>query len=145
MEIWKDIPDCSGYLISNKGLVKSGEKLLKTSKTQYYRYVKLFGKNRYIHHLVYEVFVGPRDKDGYELDHINKNKEDNRLENIRYVPRSINRINRDMPLGISSQKYIHLEKGKYRVRIIRNGASIIDSRYDTLKEACQERDKFLTP
>lgn len=38
----------------------------------------------YVHRIIYETFVGPIP-DGYEIDHINTVKTDNRLENLRWV------------------------------------------------------------
>ena len=46
--------------------------------------------NRQIHQLVIAAFVGPQPK-GYDVDHINFNRADNRLENLRYVPIHYNR------------------------------------------------------
>jgi len=37
-----------------------------------------------VHRIIYETFVGPIP-DGYEIDHINTIKTDNRLENLRIV------------------------------------------------------------
>lgn len=43
-----------------------------------------------VHQLVAEAFLGPKP-DGFEVDHINGNREDNRVENLRYVARAVNR------------------------------------------------------
>lgn len=53
------------------------------------RQVKVGGKrnNTYLHHLVLPA------KKGFDIDHINRNKLDNRLKNLRYVTRSQNIYN----------------------------------------------------
>ena len=46
--------------------------------------------NLLIHALVMRTFVGPQPK-GYDVDHINYDRTDNRLENLRYVSTHWNR------------------------------------------------------
>ena len=38
----------------------------------------------FVHHIVSETFLGKRN-DGYVVDHINGNKEDNSIENLQYI------------------------------------------------------------
>lgn len=49
-----------------------------------YKRVSIRGKKYLAHRLVYEAFVGPIPK-GFEIDHINTNPSDNRIENLRLV------------------------------------------------------------
>ena len=95
-EIWKDIKDFEGiYQISNMGRLKSlkrgrGRILSQTnSKGGYFSVVLAYGSKKRstrIHRLVYEAFVGNIPK-GHKLHvhHINHNKQDNRLENLKLV------------------------------------------------------------
>ena len=46
-----------------------------------------------IHSLVAEAFMGPKPE-GTDIDHINFKRDDNRLENLRYLASSINRARR---------------------------------------------------
>lgn len=50
----------------------------------------------HIHTLVMMTYVGPRPE-GMEIDHIDRNKANNRLENLRYVTRKENLANTDKP------------------------------------------------
>lgn len=95
MEIkWKDILGYEGlYQVSNYGMVKSlgnsshpGEHLLalKTDKDGYKQATLCKeGKMKWfrVHRLVWEAFNGPIPE-GMQINHINENKGDNRLENL---------------------------------------------------------------
>lgn len=92
-ERWKTIPEFPRYEISTRGRVRSCGRWGETVYMKLYdshgylrarfsvRGVKTF---RQVHRLVLEVFVGPRP-DGYQCDHINGVRDDNRLENLRWV------------------------------------------------------------
>lgn len=70
------------------------------------RYVKM-------HHMI----IG-KSKNGLDVDHINRNKLDNRLSNLRHVSRSINLRNAGKKCN-SKSKYIGINysRGKWWVRI----------------------------
>lgn len=111
-EIWKDVPGYDGcYMISNLGRVKSTDryvfsnilpgkkrfisgKVLTPSKNIWgYHEVHLCknGKSKHhtIHKLVYTTFIGDIP-DGKEINHINEDKTDNRLQNLKAVTKSEN-------------------------------------------------------
>lgn len=102
LEVWKDIKDYQGvYQVSNLGRVKSlnynrtnKEKILigDKSKRGYKRFcLSKNGKNiRFlIHRLVYETFSGVIPQ-GYQIDHINNDPTDNRLQNLQLLTASEN-------------------------------------------------------
>lgn len=91
---WKPVEGYEGlYEVSNLGEVKSlgnnkkrKEKLLSPGKNNKgYLFVYLskngVGKPFTIHHLVYEAFVGEIPK-GWDVNHLDENKENNHLENL---------------------------------------------------------------
>lgn len=96
IEIWKDIPGYEGlYQISNFGNVKSlnynrtGKERIK--KTQLCKgYVRAYlCKNSIktwhrVHRLVYEAFIGPIP-DGMQVNHIDENKQNNRIDNLNLM------------------------------------------------------------
>lgn len=49
----------------------------------------VFGKDMFVHTIIALAFIGERPK-GFEVDHINFRRDDNRLENIRYIPKAEN-------------------------------------------------------
>ena len=99
-EVWRDIPNYEGYQVSNLGRVKSleridarghrvNEKILKPSITRngYYLiglYKNLIQKVYYVHRLVWIAFNG-QIPEGYEVNHINEIKSDNRLSNLNLM------------------------------------------------------------
>ena len=78
----------------NRGRVKAGDVAgnLDTSVGKGYWRVKLYGKSYYVHRLIYMMFHGhiPRNK---QVDHINRDRSDNRLENLRLVTKNENMWN----------------------------------------------------
>ena len=97
-EEWKDIPEYEGdYQASNFGRIrslnyrKSGKiKFLKNSLNGEYYRVILSKENKtkifLIHQLIAMTFLGHKpDKHKLVIDHINSNKLDNRIENLRIV------------------------------------------------------------
>lgn len=116
-EEWKDIKGYENlYQVSTKGRVKSllykKEKILKGSlNSEKYFTVHLKGKTYAIHRLVAETFL-ERVEGKNEIDHINTNRNDNYIENLRWVTHKENCNN---PLTIQKYKKI---KRYYKSRII---------------------------
>lgn len=104
IEIWKPINDFPQYMISNVGRVKSLnykrmniEKLLTpTLAKNGYLMVDLknkgLRKNTYVHKLIAQAFIPNPDNKSY-VDHINANRTDNRVENLRWVTHKENMNN----------------------------------------------------
>lgn len=102
-EIWKPIPGYLNYKVSNYGRVRSishktndgrvisGRILTPAIRSNGYAVVNLGrGNHRRVHQLVMTAFIGDCP-DGCEIDHINRNRADNRLSNLRYLDRVENR------------------------------------------------------
>ena len=101
METWKSF---YSYEVSNLGRIKNkhGRIMKLNYDMRGYDKINLYiNKKRYsykIHKLVMLVFKGPRPyddkrKEYYQIDHINRNKKDNRLCNLRYCTRDENMKN----------------------------------------------------
>lgn len=128
------IKDCPKYFITKQGNVYSnhyGELRLRKAKTtkKGYREINLIhksGKQKFIrvHKIVLETFIGRCPK-GWEARHLNGNRSDNRLSNLRWGTRKQNandkRRHGTMPWGERSK----LSKlNELQVRIIRRCTDI---------------------
>ena len=100
-EVFKEIPNYPNYQVSNVGRVKSYAKgkefFLKTriNNDNYFQvtlYVNKKPKTMRIHRLVAMAFLGniPEYSKGIVVDHINNNRQDNRLENLQLVTVRLN-------------------------------------------------------
>lgn len=96
-EVWKDI-GIKNYAVSNMGNVRGadGIRLLKPCYKKGYIFINIshngISKPKLVHQLVMETFIGERPV-GYETDHINRIRDDNRLENLRYCSSRENSLN----------------------------------------------------
>lgn len=92
-EIWKDHE--SKLKISNLGRVMypTGKKSFGTKSFHGYMYSHFEATKKRIHRLVLEAFVGACPL-GYECDHIDRNRMNNNLNNLRWVTRKENLANK---------------------------------------------------
>ena len=98
MEQYKIIKDFPNYEVSNLGNVKNNKtgRILKPGISNGYYNVKLYKDrisfNKKIHTLVGESFL-PNPFNKPFVDHINNNKLDNNVRNLRYVTNQENQMN----------------------------------------------------
>lgn len=117
-EIWARIPDYENYDVSNFGNVRSFAKnkngtllrkqLIGGNENSRYHAVRLYDegkwKNEYVHRLVLQAFIGD-PPEGYQTNHINGDKLDNRLENLEYVTPSEN-VKHSWKIGLRSNDHL---------------------------------------
>ena len=123
IEEWKDIPGYE-YQVSNLGRVKSLKRdIILSQRKDYagYFYVNLYGVKRKtykVHQLVAMAFLNHTPCGmSHVIDHINNNKEDNRVANLQVISCKLNNQKDKKSLGITyrkdTERYIIRKEGKY--------------------------------
>lgn len=118
MEQWKPIEDLKGYSISNKGRVRkdsTGQIMVLSQNNGYVRITI----SKHIHRLVADAFLEkPQDENKCWIDHIDGNRSNNDVSNLRWVTPSEN----TMAYGYHSR----IEKKKRKVKAVhKSGKTII--------------------
>jgi hypothetical protein len=153
METWKTIPNWEDYQVSNLGRVRSlktgNPKELKLLNIRQYKVVNLCkeGKKKLfsIQQLVAMAFLNHKPE-GWQLvvDHINSDKSDNRLENLRIVTNRENCskervLKSSLPVGVDYKK----DSKKFRALIQISGKRKYLGLFNTPEEASEAYQKEL--
>ena len=148
MEEWKDVVGYESlYQVSNLGNIKKGDKILKPSllSTGYYSIQLIKDKIKKcftVHRLIGKAFLlNPNNYS--DIDHINRVRNDNNLDNLRWVTRSENLINKNYTNSTTGQRHIYKDGTLYYVRVTRNYMKEHIGSFKTLVEAIRARDTFL--
>ena len=110
-EVFKQIIGFDDYYISNKGRcwnIKNKRFVGSKQKNGYIR-ASLYNESSQhaflIHRLVLQYFGPPQPEGMNEVDHINHIRDDNRIENLRYVNTSENHKNRTSTCGVEYEYF----------------------------------------
>lgn len=152
-EEWKEVIDYPGYFISNFGNIKGirfKDRLLKQHQNHKgYFHVGLNNENGHkkfgVHRLVALAFLEKIEGKGY-VDHIDRNKQNNKLDNLRWISNAENIRNQSKRNGYSS-KYkgvsfdIHRNKWCAKMKIYYSTYNL--GRYNTEEEAALAYNNFI--
>jgi len=149
MEIFKEIKGYEGiYEVSNYGRVRTiprviirsdnrkrtiPERIKDGNHTKGYKRVALIDNNKnskhfYVHRLVMSAFIG--DSDLY-VDHIDGNKTNNHIDNLRYVTNSENLTFRNTNKKYKSKHpYVYYDNARSQYRVYKYG-----KRFNSFEEA----------
>jgi hypothetical protein len=130
-------PFDTNYVVHSNGQIYSvrSKKFLKPQRTTWgYCIVKLYGKFISVHTIVAKIFI-PNPNNLPEVNHKNKNKTDNSVENLEWIKRRDNEIHKHQSKfpGVWYDK----NRKKYFSKIRHNSKQIYLGRYKTQEEAHQ--------
>lgn len=83
--------------------VKTGEEFIPCILKGYYKVYTPEG-TKFVHCLVMRYFGPPRPSEKHMVDHKNRNKLDNRIDNLRWVTNSENQLNKSTNLPIGQRR-----------------------------------------
>jgi hypothetical protein len=148
---WRTIEEFSDYEISSAGDIRKGNDIKKP-------FIDCFGYNAVnlnhngkrtcarIHRLVAKTFIENR-YNKTQVDHINRNKLDNRIENLRWLTHEENAINREAnknnKLGYKNICW-NEKRNEWRLQISRKGKVVFRAEYKDLDDAILNREEVVS-
>ena len=85
LERWQQVPGYPQYEASTMGRVRRGDRIIKGRTFSVgYQNLNLNGRQEYLHRLIAKTFIGSIPK-GWQVNHLDKNRLNNTLENLEIV------------------------------------------------------------
>lgn len=141
-EQWQSMPNYERYLVSDQGRVmnsKSGH-ILKPRPAGGTSYLQVgLWKNGArcifsVHRLVLACFAGPCPE-GHECDHIDRNRHNNAISNLRYVTHIKNSRNRKRRPNLSGLRGVYKHGNNWQARLKHNGKFVLNRTVQSKREA----------
>jgi hypothetical protein len=145
------IKDYDNYVIRNDGVViKISDKREMKNGVGNQGYLRLTltneGKHKTLklHRLLGKAFIDGEDATHNTIDHIDRNKLNNSLDNLRWATKSEQNINKEQRPSKTGEQYITLKKQSltYQVQIRLNRKTVYMKNFKTMEEAIIGRDEF---
>lgn len=127
-----------GYAIIDSSIADEVKKYNWCLETNGYAITRYKYKKIYLHRLIMI-----NDIENRVVDHINRDRLDNRLSNLRYVTPRDNVLNKGMRIdNTSGYTGVYKVNNRWRAKVWHFGKQINLGYFDTLLEAVQARDNF---
>jgi len=127
---------------NTRGPIKAGSIAGSRTNTGYLK-VSLKGKSYRVHRITYELHKGTIPNNSY-IDHIDRNKMNNNIENLRLANFQENVFNREANnnsrLGIKGVSWVP-KRNKYHTQIMINGKQNFIGYFDSIKAASEAYEK----
>lgn len=167
-EIWKDIPECEGYQVSNLGRIRSIDRVVYAAnrwggvnprrykgklittfaypngyKAFVYRKEEKTIKNFLIHRLVAQAFI-PNPDNLPQINHKNEQRDDNRVDNLEWCTDVYNKMynNRSKRVAIANGKPVEqLSTDGHLIRefpSIREAARFVNGDMKSIRMCCKK-------
>lgn len=148
MEEWKQIEGKGNYEVSNLGSIRNkttGRILKSYVNSRGYSHIDLsYDKHLKVHQLVAKAFIDNPDNKPF-VDHIDRNKTNNNINNLRWATHQENMRNRISHSKSSKYQGVTFDKSKnkFRARLMINRKSIIIGQYKTEEEAALAYNDYI--
>ena len=147
VEFWKKIESFEGYEVSSEGRVRNSRgKILGGWIHDGYCKVGLSVNSKVtsklIHRLVAEAFI-PKIDGKIEVDHINRDRQDNRLSNLRWADDYDQRENCNRKAGKTNIKNVYKSYNLFMVTKCAKGIRTPCKYFKTLEDAIEYRNSLV--
>ena len=140
-EEWRKVPGHENYSVSNYGNVFNdvhNRPLKPVLRSDGYLKVSLTKSTQMkVHRIVMLSFEGPSEM---QVDHIDEDKSNNRLDNLRYLTA---RLNTRRSVSKSGHYNIQFKNNRYQILINVQGKLTYFGCFKTVEEAIEKRDRVL--
>jgi hypothetical protein len=135
MELWGIYDD---YEVSSLGRIRYQSKITEQLLTREgYSYILINDQREFVHRLIAKVFI-PNPENKPQVDHINHNRNDNRLENLRWATCKENCNNKG---SFKKNKNIWRSYDGWEVKFY--GTWAYREQFSSLEDAIARRDQIL--